>query len=104
MDDNQNNNQSPVSNDSQEPSSKAPVSGKSVASMICGILSIPTIWVLGWPGFLLAIVAIALSGRPYGHVANCSYGMAKAGRICGIVCIALVIETRLLVLLTEWLA
>ena len=75
-------------------SAPQPGQGLAIASMVCGIISIPALclWFLG---IVLAIVAIALGGVHLNSVKNLPVqpgrGMAIAGIVCGIVTIALII-------------
>lgn len=88
---NQNYNQQPVYNYSQPQQPGLPTSGKAIASMICGILSIPWLCCYIIPGLILAIVAVALAGSAKKDAPIKNPGMAKAGKICGIISIILTV-------------
>lgn len=71
-----------------------PTAGSSIASLICGILSIPCCMAWGVPGLLLGIAAIILSRRAnasvqQGTAGGSTKGLALAGLICGIVGVVL---------------
>lgn len=99
MDNNQNfQNQSPYNySQYQEPGLRT--SGKAIASMVCGILSIPWLCCYIVPGFILAIVAVALAGSAKKDAPIKNPGMAKAGKICGIISIVLTILCVLAIIL-----
>ena len=59
--------------------------GKSIGSMVCGILSIVFCSCYGIPGLILAIVALCLQ-KSYKTMNNgIPNGPAKAGLVCGII-------------------
>ena len=65
-------------------------SGQAVASLVLGIASMPVCFCLGVPSIICGILAIifhknALRDIEAGTVSPTSAGMAKAGRICGII-------------------
>jgi hypothetical protein len=59
--------------------------GYAVASMVLGILSILFCWFLGIFGLTMAILAIAFAGRAPLDQYGRRPGMAKAGRMMGII-------------------
>jgi hypothetical protein len=104
MDNNQNFNQQQPYDGSQQPYNygqqpqynyspqpQVPTSGKAIGSMVCGILSIPCLCVYIVPGFILAIVAIALAASAKKDAPIKNKGMATAGKVCGWISIILVI-------------
>lgn len=99
MDNNQNFNRPPVYNYSQYQQPELRTSGKAIASMVCGILSIPWLCCYIVPGLILAIVALALAGSAKKDAPIKNPGMAKAGKICGIISIILVILFVLAIIL-----
>ena len=65
-------------------------SGYAVASLVLGIASMPTCFCLGLPAIVCGILAIvfhknAVRDIEAGVVSASSAGMAKAGRICGMI-------------------
>ena len=65
-------------------------SGYAVASLVLGIASMPTCFCLGLPAIVCGILAIvfhknAMRDIEAGVVSASSAGMAKAGRICGMI-------------------
>ena len=62
----------------------APSRGRSVASMVLGILSIVLCWLFGVPGLVMGIVAIVLAVR-VGREQGRKDGMAVAGFVTGII-------------------
>ena len=64
---------------------KVPGTGASIASMVCGILSIVFCWCYGIVSLILGIIAIVLSSKAKKDAGGYHNGMAKAGFICGIV-------------------
>jgi hypothetical protein len=69
-------------------------SGYAVASLVLGIASIPTCFCLGLPSIVCGILAVvfhknAMQDIEAGVVSASSAGMAKGGRICGMIGIVL---------------
>lgn len=69
-------------------------SGYAVTSLVLGIASIPTCFCLGLPAIICGILAVvfhknAMRDIDAGVVSASSAGMAKAGRICGMIGISL---------------
>jgi len=69
-------------------------SGYAVASLVLGIASIPTCFCLGLPSIVCGILAVvfhknAMRDVEAGVVSPSSAGMAKGGRICGMIGIVL---------------
>ena len=60
-------------------------SGYAVASMVLGILSILFCWLFGIVGLTMAILAIVFAGRTPLDQSGHRPGMAKAGRMTGII-------------------
>lgn len=70
------------------------MSGRAVASLVLGIMSVVGCFVYGLPGVLFGILAIAFASGVKQQVINlevapASAGIAKAGMICGIVGVSL---------------
>lgn len=59
--------------------------GASIASMVCGILSIVFCWCYGVVGLVLGIVALAMYNVSKNQSGGAVNGMAKAGLACGII-------------------
>lgn len=77
-------------------------SGKAIASMVLGIVSIVTCMFYGLPGIVCGTIAVVLARKAevaiqVGEAPVTSRGMAKAGRVCGWVGISLGIVYLLLV-------
>lgn len=73
---------------------RPPTSGMAVASLVLGIVSIPTCGLYGIPSLVCGILAVVFAGKARaqidsGQAAPSSEGMAKAGKICGWVGIGL---------------
>lgn len=64
-------------------------SGKAIASMICGLMSLPMICAYVVPGFILAIVALVLAGAATKNGPIKNKGMATVGRVFGIISLIL---------------
>lgn len=64
---------------------KVPGTGASIASMVCGILSVVLCWCYGIVSLILGIVAIVLASKAKKDAGGIFNGMAKAGFICGII-------------------
>lgn len=63
-------------------------SGKAVASLVLGIVSLVTCFMYGVPGIICGIIAVVFARKAeiaiqMGHAPVNSQGMARAGRICG---------------------
>ncbi len=86
------------------PQAPLPTSGKSIASLVLGILSLPMCFCYGIFSILLGIPAIVLGimakkDVAAGRVGGPSGGMALAGLICGIagVCLGLLFIILLII-------
>ena len=69
-------------------------SGHAVASLVLGIISIPMCSAYGIPSLICGILAVVFAGTANrelaaGHVSPNSAGLARAGKICGWIGIAL---------------
>lgn len=69
-------------------------SGKAITSMVLGIVSLVTCFMYGVPGIVCGIIAVVFARKAevaiqLGEAPPTSQGMAKAGRICGWIGIAL---------------
>lgn len=75
------------------------VSGKAIASMICGILSIPANCGYIIPGTILAIVGLILAivAKKEPNIKN--PGMANAGMVCSIISLVLAVAVVVILLL-----
>ena len=72
----------------QQPLPRLPTSGFAIASLVLGIISIPTCVLYGVPSLVCGILAIifaktATRDIATGVVSPASTGMASAGKICG---------------------
>lgn len=72
----------------------APTSGKSVASLVLGILSVVSCFAYGLPGIVFGAIAIPLGvsakrGAERGEFGGSTKGFATAGIVCGIIGAAL---------------
>ena len=67
------------------PGGNVPGQGVSIASMVCGILSIVFCWCYGIVGIILGIVALVMYSGAKNQTGGNPNGMAKAGFICGII-------------------
>ncbi len=81
---NQNQQQQPM------PAGQQQSSGAAVASLVLGIISIPTCFCYGLPAVICGPLAIFFSGKAVENIATgvapaSSAGLAKAGKICGII-------------------
>ena len=68
--------------------------GMAVAAMVLGIVSIPTCCIYGVPSLVCGILAVVFAGKAVqaireGTMPRSAEGMARAGKICGIVGIVL---------------
>lgn len=57
----------------------------SIASMVCGIISICTCWCYGIVGLILAILALVFYGVHKKNNPGIHSGIATAGLVCGII-------------------
>ena len=64
-------------------------SGKAIASMICGLMSLPMICAYVVPGFILSIGALILAGSATKNGPIKNKGMATVGRVFGIISLIL---------------
>ncbi|WP_432797384.1 hypothetical protein [Poriferisphaera sp. WC338] len=81
-----------------------PTSGYAITSLVLGILSVITCCFWGVPGSIFGTLAIIFGGlakRDYrdGKCGNSSRGMATAGRICGIVGLAIGLAYIILIII-----
>lgn len=70
---------------SAAPAGGVPGQGASVASLVCGILSIVFCWCYGIVGLILGIVALVMYNGAKNQTGGMPNGMAKAGFICGLI-------------------
>jgi len=83
---------------------EAKTSGYAIASLILGIASIPTCICYGIPAIVCGILALVFSSSAVravaaGEAAESSLGMAKAGKICAWIGIALAVLFWVVILL-----
>lgn len=80
-----------------------PNAGKAVASLVLGIVSIPTCILYGLPAIICGILAVVFQKQAMQQIYNGernpnSLGMAKAGMICGYVGLGLGVTYILLLI------